>query len=338
MSGISITCFAASYAVALALEVSRLFFRSGVRGAIMLGFGVAGVVAQTLFLVYRAWTTPGIPLSSEFDWFLLAAWVLAGLYLYLTVYHPRAAVGLFVLPLVLGLVAVAATIASPAPFPKSLAVQRWGLAHACLWLLGSVAIMVGFVAGSMLLVHVYQLKHKLLPRRGFQLPSLEWLERVSSRAILVSAILLSLGYLSGTVLNLVGQGDTSSDVPWSDPVVWSSSLLFVWLLVASAFTIIYKPARKGRKIAYLTVTSFVLLVLAICMQFLFSSRHGPSSSGSTSRSSSGSTSRSSSGSTVRMNLERRAVRPTFPIAADTSAARIGSRHLRAFAPRRHDET
>ena len=54
ISGISITCFAASYAVVLALEISRLFFRSRVRWAVMVGFAGAGMVAHTAFLAYRA--------------------------------------------------------------------------------------------------------------------------------------------------------------------------------------------------------------------------------------------------------------------------------------------
>ena len=54
LSGVSTICFAASYAVALALEISRLLFRSGVRGAVMLGFAAAGLVAHTAFLYYRA--------------------------------------------------------------------------------------------------------------------------------------------------------------------------------------------------------------------------------------------------------------------------------------------
>ena len=77
MSGISITCFAASYATALALAVSRLFFRSSIRGAIMLAFAAAGLIAQTLFLGYRAAAAQSTPLSSEFDWYLVAAWALA---------------------------------------------------------------------------------------------------------------------------------------------------------------------------------------------------------------------------------------------------------------------
>jgi hypothetical protein len=77
VSGISVVCFAASYAVALACEASRLLFRSGVRGAAMIAFAVAGLVAHTLFLVWRATHEPAVPLSSAFDWYLLAAWLLA---------------------------------------------------------------------------------------------------------------------------------------------------------------------------------------------------------------------------------------------------------------------
>ena len=104
MSGISITCFAASYSVALALELSRLVFRSGIRGAIMLGFGAAGLLAHTIYLYERAKSVSGSPLSSEQDWYVVAAWFLAATYLYLTAYH-RDNAGVFLLPLVLGLVA-----------------------------------------------------------------------------------------------------------------------------------------------------------------------------------------------------------------------------------------
>ncbi|MGH7193726.1 MAG: hypothetical protein ACREJM_09365, partial [Candidatus Saccharimonadales bacterium] len=81
LSRVTIFCFAASYAVAWALEASRLWFRSGFRGAVMLGFGAAGLLAHTFYLAYRA-GADAVPLSSEFDWYLLAAWLLAAVYLY----------------------------------------------------------------------------------------------------------------------------------------------------------------------------------------------------------------------------------------------------------------
>src|SRR4030042_325751 len=105
LSGVSILCFAASYCVALVLEISRLLFRSGVRGAVMLAFAGAGLVAHSAYLYYRAVNTAGSPLSSEHDWYLVAAWVLVVVYLYLVYYHPQNAFGVFLLPLVLGLIA-----------------------------------------------------------------------------------------------------------------------------------------------------------------------------------------------------------------------------------------
>ena len=67
LSGVGIMCFAASYSVALALELTRLLFRSGIRGAAMLGFAGAGLVAHSAFLYYRAVDAVGSPLSSEQD-------------------------------------------------------------------------------------------------------------------------------------------------------------------------------------------------------------------------------------------------------------------------------
>lgn len=273
LAGISVTCFAASYAVALVLEASRLLFRSGVRGAVMLGFAGAGLVAHTLFLVYRASTSPSTPLSSEFDWYLVAAWCLAGTYLYLTVYHPRTPFGLFVLPLVLGLIGLGRFTADQHPFPETEAARIWGTIHGVFLLLGTVAVAVGFVGGVMCLVQAWRLKHKLAPAQGFRLPSLEWLERMNIRAIVVSVVMLTLGFLSGIVLNLVNHRLDVDSLPWSDPIVWSSGLLLAWLLAAAGFSLFYRPARQGKKVAYLTVTSFVFLVLSIVVAKYLPSAH-----------------------------------------------------------------
>ena len=56
ISRISVVCFAASYGVALIFEASRLWFRSGVRGITMIGFVTAGLVAHSLYLIWRSTT------------------------------------------------------------------------------------------------------------------------------------------------------------------------------------------------------------------------------------------------------------------------------------------
>jgi ABC-type uncharacterized transport system permease subunit len=223
-------------------------------------------------LANRAVTAPATPLSSPFDWDLLGAWGLMLVYLYLCWYHPKTSIGTFLLPLVLGLIGLA-KFASREPFPQSRAGQIWGTIHGIFLLLGLVAVAIGFVAGLMYLLQSYRLKHKLPVTGGQRLPSLEWLERINSRAILISVVMVGIGFASGIVLNMISHHIKIDQVPWSDPVIWSTAVMFSWLLAAALFGAVYRPARSGRKVAYLTVASFALLALALCTRVLLPSQH-----------------------------------------------------------------
>lgn len=263
---ITVFCFFASYLVAFGLEVTRLFFRSGVRGAVMLGFAGAGLAAHTLFLAHWWLSQDRSPLSSEFDWCLVAAWILLLFYFHLTWFHPKNPIGLFILPLVIGLIVVADTWASREGFPES---PWWGVMHGLFLLLGTVAVMIGFVSGLMYLLQANRLKHKLPPRRGFELPSLEWLGKVSEWTTVASVVLLLLGFLTGVALSTVMHGE----IRWSEPVVWSSTVLAGWMSAVALFSFLYRPARQGKKVAYLTLATFCVLVFTLAA-LLIDPRHG----------------------------------------------------------------
>ena len=271
MSGVSIICFAACYSIALVLEWTRLVFRSGVRGAVMLGFAGVGLFAHSVFLYYRATHATGPPLSSEQDWYLVAAWGLVAVYLYLTYYHPTIPFGLFVLPLVLVLIGVAGLLAQAEPYAREPASRVWGTLHGVSIVLATVSVFTGFVAGLMYLWQAWRLKRRRLALRRLRLPSLEWLERVNSRAIVISTLMLGVGVLSGIVLNLINHADR---VPVYDPVVLSTLLVFIWLAVVACVGAVYRPARAGRKVAGLTVVSFLILALALTVGLLLESEHG----------------------------------------------------------------
>ena len=119
-------------------------------------------------------------------------------------------------------------------------------------MLAAVAVLIGFVAGLMYLGQVRHLKHKIVPTRGLRLPSLEWLQRANSRAIVVSVLMLGVGVLSGMILNLINIRNEAVRLAWNDPVVVSTWLMFFWLLAAAVLSAVYRPARQGRKVAYLT--------------------------------------------------------------------------------------
>ncbi|MCR4412735.1 MAG: cytochrome c biogenesis protein CcsA [Thermoguttaceae bacterium] len=280
LSKVTVLCFAASYGVALALELTRLLFRSGVRGAVMLGFTAAGLVAHTAFLFYQGVRFNeqlhgiGSPLSSTQHWYLTAAWVLAVVYLLLTFSYPKVQFGLFFLPLVLGLIGVAHHFADPEPAARAPDARIWGLIHGGSILLATVSVLVGLAAGLMYLGQARRLKHKLPPQRGLRLPSLEWLQETNRRSLVVAMATLAVGIVSGMILNVIHHDRDKGFVPWTDPVIVVTVGLFGWLLLSSVLGLVYQPAREGRKVAYFTVVSFAFLVAALAVGLFMDTQHG----------------------------------------------------------------
>ena len=268
----SLICFAASYAIALIIELSRLVFNFRWRWALTVGWAAAGLVAHSIYLILQArigMQARGAILSGWYQWCLIAAWAVAAIYIYLALTRPQAAYGTFLLPMVLCLIGLARLFPKDQFFSASKAYTAWGMIHGLSLLLGTVCVVSGFASGIMYLLHSYRLKKKLPMRIGFALPSLEWLQQWNERSLVLSAFLLGGGVLSGIVLNLL-QHDS---LPWTDPVVWTSSILFVWLVSLCIFNGFYRPARVGRKVAYLTIANFVFLVLVLAMVLFVPSQH-----------------------------------------------------------------
>ena len=284
MTGISEVCFAASYAVALALEVSRYFFRAKIRTLVMTGFAIAGIVAHSIFLTSEAreGVAGGAPLSSWYHGCLFVAWILALAYLGSGFWNVKSAPGLLLLPTALALVAAAHVFPKEPSLSSDQARQLWTRIHGYSLLLGTVSVLVGLFAGLIYLVHSYRLKRGKLGSAGIRLPSLEWLQRVNERSLLVSCVLLAVGLVSGVLMNWIRSKGESNSIPWSDPVVWTSLVLLIWMIATFIFNLVYRPARAGHKVAYLTVANSVFLGLVLVFLFLVPSKHLKQSEAATS--------------------------------------------------------
>jgi hypothetical protein len=189
MFGITITCFALSYAISLVLEITRILFQATIRNVVMIGFAALGLILHTLFLIghARAEIAGGVrlPLSSWHDFCLVAAWVLIGAYLGLSLRRPQIAVGVFVLPLALGLIGIARWFRDQPSFSAHEATSYWRVVHGSALLLGTVGVTLGFATGVMYLIQSYRLKQKLPPNPRFKLPSLEWLQRFNVESLFI---------------------------------------------------------------------------------------------------------------------------------------------------------
>lgn len=272
LTGISIVCFFTSYAVSLLLEISRLFFRAPVRYVVSLSFAGIGVLLQGVYFANRFLVRAGgegadvAGLGSWYDWCLAAAWLVAAAYLILAIRDPQKNYGLFLLPIALLLLAIGWAVRSSTSFAAH--TVSWGTIHGLMLLGGTVVVVFGFAAGAMYLVQSYRLKQGIRSQRGLRLPSLERLHRAIEPTFFISTALFGLGLLSGMAHSLAKYGV----IRWGDPVVWTSSALFLWLFAASAIGLLYRPAREGRKVAYVVVASFLFLFLEVTLAVL--SGHG----------------------------------------------------------------
>ena len=265
MTKISLSCFAFSYAIAMILEISRLFFRAPIRFLIIIGITIAGIFAHTvyLWLKFQKDFSGGTPMASWYDWCLMVSLAIAITYVIIAIKKNENSVGIFFLPLVLLLILIAMLIKNRDAFTPSEATNVWAITHGISLLLGTSAMIIAFVAGVMYLVHAFRLKKKMPPRVGFRLPSLEWLEQCNRQSLFYATGLIAAGLVSGAIMNVLQNYENSAGIPWTNSVIVSSGALLFWLLGVTVFEALYKPARQGQKIAYLTLASFVFLMMVL---------------------------------------------------------------------------
>lgn len=258
MERVTILCFAASYGVALALEAWHLLRPRPVLHIVSIIFGGAGLLAHTIYVLVQP-----MSLAEPFGSLLFLAWILAVFYLYGSIHHGRVAWGLFVLPLVLGLVLLAATFTQEQhgdSFLRTFVIRGerfWGMIHGILVLLAAVGICVGFISSLMYLLQAHRLKAKSAPLQGPRLLSLERLEMMNRRAVLLSFPLLTAGLLVGVALQLrngIFDG-------WTSPKILSA--VGLWLVFAILLYLRYGVHAPGRQVAWLTMAAFVVLMFVL---------------------------------------------------------------------------
>lgn len=260
----SIICFLASYLVAFGLELTRFRGRSRVSRFVSLGFVVAGLIAHTWYLLNRSYETSLPPLlASTHDWMLVVAWLITLIYVVLAVLQQELALGVFILPAVLGLVAstYALNQAPNSELYVAHARRNWGLLHASLLVFGVVAAAAGFLAALMYLLQHRRLKTRHAQPGGFQMPSLTRLAIANRWSFLLSFVLLTLGYASGLMLMLTTPEGESS-VSLREPVVLISGV--VWLLLAAVFGwLLVHRGPVGRQVAWLTIAGLGGLLITL---------------------------------------------------------------------------
>jgi ABC-type uncharacterized transport system permease subunit len=256
LHNVTLACFGLSYLLALALELAQLWQPRRVLRLVGLFWAAAGLVAHSAFLLVQH-PSPALAAGA----FLGVAWVLAIFATYGTLHHARQAWGVFVWPLVLGLLALSLLHddAPPESMPTWLLGERfWGMVHGAFLLFAAVGISVGFLASVMYLEQARRLKAKLNPLGGMKMLSLERLEAMNRRGVNLAFPLLSVGLLLGVVL--LRHGHDFLDNLASVKVLGTLGL---WVVFGVLVYLRYATTVSGRRLAVLTILAFLVMVLVL---------------------------------------------------------------------------
>ena len=278
MANVSVFCFLASYAVALGADALRVWGRAGMLRWVAWIAAGAGLLAHSWFLAVRyggglAAGAAGEPWGGR-AWILALAWLGAAYYVAATGVERRSALGVFLWPLVLGLVACsyavpAGSVSLWREEPGG-AVRAWAVLHAGLLLGGLVGVLAGVVTSAMYLVQHRRLRAGRFDPEAVPLFSLERLDRWNRAAVAVALPLLALGVTLGLGLVVVG-GEGAAGSPglaglW-DPVVLGTTL-GVFAAGAALGGVIRRwfggqSGDPGRGVAVRTLLAFGFLLVTV---------------------------------------------------------------------------
>lgn len=255
---ISTSCFGASYLLAFGCELARLRWPTPALRWGGIAWAGVGLFTHSVFLALKPpnpATAYGAPLA--------VAWVLAVFSLYGSLHSPRRAWAVFVLPMALGLVALALFAVKP-PDPTAPGVPEWaaggklwGAIHGVFVLLAAVGVCVGCLASVMYLIQADRLRRKRPPLGGMNLLSLERLEAMSRRGVNFAFPLLTAGLLLGLIL-----------LPW--PQLGHNWLnlkvlgtVGLWAVFPLLLYLRYAAGVSGRRLAWVTIATFGLMLAVL---------------------------------------------------------------------------
>ncbi|MCL2304952.1 MAG: hypothetical protein FWC43_06370 [Planctomycetaceae bacterium] len=274
LSGVSILCLIGSYLVAFVLELFRFFFPSRFRHVFLTLTVLLGLVAHSAFLYHHQISLEsGKIVSSVQGFFLIAAWGLACVYLFLCCFYPRIPFGLYLIPVILGLIFGGHYWASSVPYSSESVGQIWRTVHGLSILLATLAVFVGFIAGLMFWEQQHRLKKKITPDSVIQWPSLEWTQTALRHGIGFATVLLAVGIFSGLLLNHLISIHEQRTVSLTDPLVVGVSVLFLFLFAFLGTLTVYRPFQEGRRIAALTSWCFLFLVSILLFALFYGGAH-----------------------------------------------------------------
>ena len=248
------------YAVCVAQSIFALTTKRPVlRKPALIALAIA-LGAHTAWLFLRGLRTGRCPLVGVQEMSAFLSWGLVLLALLAYRWYHANALKAFIFPIVLVLAAIAAISPSPSqPAPEfSNSLQSVLLpAHIGLLLLAYASFFVAFGAGVMYIIQERELKHKRFGTVFYKLPSLDTCDAISSRAMAIGFVLMTLGIVGGLWYSY-----SRYHIYWQAGPIEIFSVV-TWLVYLIIIQSRINAGWGGRAAALASIVSFVIVVCSL---------------------------------------------------------------------------
>jgi cytochrome c-type biogenesis protein CcsB len=216
---------------------------------------LVGFLSHFAYFVFR-WAESGrIPVTNFFEAINFLGLGIILVFLVMEFRFKIAALGSFMLPLVVVLMTPAALLSSRIEELKPVLKSGWLGIHTSFSVLGDAAFAFAFIVSVMYLIQERQLKAKNLGAIFHRLPSLDIMDTLGYKALTFGWPLFTLGMITGSIWAVSAWGTYWS---WDPKETWSLITWAIYLVLLHLRTI----GWRGRKMAFLSILGFVFVLIS----------------------------------------------------------------------------
>jgi ABC-type transport system involved in cytochrome c biogenesis permease subunit len=224
---------------------------------------LVGVLAHTFVIGMQTMEVRHVPFSNTSTAVSSFVWMLALSYLYLEVTTDERAMGVFIVPILVGLQTIPA-INPGIDYRDPVLDSPWFWVHVTSLLFAYATFALAAMLGLTYVLQFKEIKKKHLGYFYTRLPSLHVLDAMNSRAVAVGWLFLTVGVVVGVVwaaqaLALSPDNSNLRAMSLQDPKIFIAVL--TWAVYSFAMFARKTLGWTGRRAAWLSAVGFVIVLL-----------------------------------------------------------------------------
>jgi len=265
------------YGAALIAYAWHFARRSPVAGRTATTLLVAAALAHTFVIGMQTMEIGHVPVTGATPAISTFVWLLALAYLYTEMTTDERAMGVFILPLLVALQTIPALRPTVVDRAAVLQGPLFGV-HVSSLLFAYASFALACVIGITYVLLFTEIKAKHLGFFYARLPSLQVLDRMNQRAIVIGWIFLTVGIVVGAIWAAQAQGGYGAADPRVQAMHLQDPKIFValvcWLVYSFELFMARRIGWGGRRSAYLSALGFAIVLLNfVPISYFFTSSH-----------------------------------------------------------------